>query len=534
MVVFDGMIPNCTSGFTRKFLVFLIVLLGLNRAVLAQPSDLIARLVTGDSLAGSQAAAQLAVFPADTLFGWITGFNDFLPPDTVGQARCGYHVAGEGINAPYYYYIPTAYDPQKSTPMLVYLHGGVSRPQFEAISDSEWQENDLLRMCEAQGWLGLFPMARNDCLWWNRTGMNNLIWLIRDMKRRFNVDDDRVVVGGFSDGASGSFHLALLQPTDFAFFAPWSGNMMVGTLVGGTPVYLPNLRNRSLFATCGGKDELYPTARMQPLIQTATDAGANLYFTSYDTAHHQWGYMRFELPQLPQRIKNFARRPLESHLYWETSDLNYGAVDWLEITELDTAQQAAAWHREYNSRIKDDRVSIGFFRNTEWKKKGMLVDSLNADTTLPAHQMGLKPGDIVVGLDEIMVDSVADYMKWRDSKRRGEPLSITVKRKGKTLKLFGALPLSTESDAFPHPVASGAVDIQRIGNTFSAKTSRVKSFRILIHPNMVRLDQPVTVTVNGVEKFNQMVAPDSQLLLDRFRQTHERRLLWVAQIAVES
>jgi hypothetical protein len=49
---------------------------------------------------------------------------------------------------------------------------------------------------------------------------------------------------------------------------------------------------------------------------------------------------------------------------------------------------------------------------------------------------------------------------------------------------------------------------------------------------MIRLDQPVTVVVNGAVTFNEPVLPDSRFLLERFLRDHDRRLLWVGRVEV--
>jgi len=493
---------------------------------------LVSQLVLGEEPIAAEAAEELAEFPVDSLVAWISGFDGYPQPDTVGQPLRFTHHISDSLEAPYYIYVPTGYDVSRPTPLLIYLHGGVSRPEFEEVPQEEWEDHDIVKMCEAEGWLGLFPMARRDCLWLNRTGMDHLLWLVRDIKRRFNVDDDRVVMGGFSDGGSGSFHMALLAPTDMAHFYPWSGNISIGTLVGGMQVYLPNLGSRSLFVTNGGRDPLYPAEEMLPMMRLAIEEGAGIYFTAYDTAGHNWGYMSFELPLVPRRVRNTTRPALQPHLCWEASDLHFGRVDWLEITTMDTTAPEAEWHRDVSYTLIDERISVGFFRKGDWEGEGMLVDSLVSDTAAPSHKMGMLPGDVVVELDSIAVKSLDDYLRWRETKKRGDEFSVTVIREESRLKLSASLPPPKEREAFPHSVASGSVDAMRIGNHFEVKASRVGGFRIYIHPEMVRLDQPVTVTVNGDVRFEGDLEPDAGFMLDEFIRDRDRRLLWVARLDI--
>ncbi len=72
----------------------------------------------------------------------------------------------------------------------------------------------------------------------------------------------------------------------------------------------------------------------------------------------------------------------------------------------------------------------------------------------------------------------------------------------------------------------------RLGNRFEISASRVGRLSVYIHPEMVRLDQPVVVTVDGRKVFDRVITPDPRLMLDSFVADRDRRLLWVAKIDV--
>jgi len=64
------------------------------------------------------------------------------------------------------------------------------------------------------------------------------------------------------------------------------------------------------------------------------------------------------------------------------------------------------------------------------------------------------------------------------------------------------------------------------------EASRVGAFRILVHPDMFRLDRSVVVTVNGETVRDAPVTADVGFLLRNFLENRDRELLYVAEVTV--
>jgi len=472
------------------------------------PQKLTQLLMTGEETVAITAVNDLVKYPVDSLIQWIMNFRNYPPPDSVGNVVKYVHTISDTLEAPYYAYVPTGYDPTEAAPLMVWLHGGVSRPDFiDGDEDNYVAEHPIVKLCEEHGMILLFPLAKLGCLWWDDTGIANLLWQIRDMKRRFNIDDDRVILGGFSDGASSAFHMAMLAPTDFGMFFSWSGFIAVGSLVGEMPVYLLNMQCRPIFATNGGRDGLYPAEKMATMMRLALEHGSELYFTSYDTAGHNYGYMVHEWPLFGKRITDFRRKALKPSLFWETSDLKYNRLDWLEITAIDTSLDREEWQIDVNYSLINDRVTIGFNHDREWEGGGVKVATVLQDSSLPAFKVKLQPDDIVIGLDDKPVTSIQELVDVKATQKRGDAFSMTIERGEDTLRFETEYPPVSEYDAFIRKTPSGAIQAVRIGNRFEVRTSRVTGFRIKIHPDMIRMDQPVQVALNGEDMAEFVVSP---------------------------
>lgn len=511
---------------------------GLSRSKEQMPVKGLQQLITGNSEMAIEAISELSQFDSDDLLYWIREFEEFPKAKNKGKIIAAEHFINDSLTAPYLVYVPKNYKRDRPSALVLWLHGGVGRKTFITADTSysaieHFSKYEVLSICEEEGWITIFPMARFDCLWWNENGMNFIDWLIRDTKSRYNIDDNKIAMAGFSDGASGAFYFAFLNATDYSVFFPWSGHIGVGGSASNTQVYVPNLTSRPLFAVNGGKDGLYPAEKMLPLMQLAVDQDVELYFTSYDTATHNSGYLSVELPLFRDRVNDFPRKPYPEKIIYECDNLKFGRIDWLEITAIDTAMEPAEWYNDVNIKLEDDRISIGFYSDREFEGEGIRVSKLVEDSTSVAFQMGLKDGDIVIALDDITLKDFSDLNRAKSTKKRGDPINITVLRNNEEIILSGALPPVAEYEAFNRKLKSGAINATRVGNTFNIRTSRITDFSLFVNPEMVRFDQPIKVNVNGSLLYNGLIESDSKLLLTEFIKRKDRKQLWTGRIDVK-
>lgn len=87
--------------------------------------------------------------------------------------------------------------------------------------------------------------------------------------------------------------------------------------------------------------------------------------------------------------------------------------------------------------------------------------------------------------------------------------------------------------AFDFPRKSGVVKGFYKNNEFHLKTSAVKIISVLISPEMVDMDKPVIVYVNGVKKVTHKAIYDKNFIIANFKETYDRKAVWVDKIDVE-
>ncbi len=325
----------------------------------------------------------------EEIFEMVSRWNDYHLPAESGIFLEEINNINDSLAAPFVYYIPEDYDPHQSKPLLIYLHGLVGVPDF--IEDQlSYAEENYFTKHNYNEWFLLYPMSNEECMWWDKTGTENLEYQIRFLKDRYNIDDNRIFVTGFSDGGSGSFHLALNNPDDYASFYPLNGMLSVGSAVNGLPVYVPNMMNRYSRVINTDLDGLYPASEMRKIMDLAISAGADIFYKEYWGIGHDFKYAEDEIPQILADMKLHPRNPFRQEIYWETSLLDYGKCDWLEILELDTLKLAEDWHVQYNLELLNKRMSFGFYNDQDMKGPGARVTDIVENSAVAL--MGIKTG----------------------------------------------------------------------------------------------------------------------------------------------
>jgi poly(3-hydroxybutyrate) depolymerase len=143
-----------------------------------------------------------------------------------------------------YYYVPDGIDRTKPAPLLVFLHGGSTRtpdsaPENYFSESKKWLMPDI---ADAP-FIVAAPSAppATDGSRWNRDGVSKFIdAAIAAAKCKFNIDPERVFLGGHSMGCYGAYHLGQILADRFAGVwmsagAWWEADFRA---FHGTPVYI--------------------------------------------------------------------------------------------------------------------------------------------------------------------------------------------------------------------------------------------------------------------------------------------------------
>jgi hypothetical protein len=462
----------------------------------------------------------------DTIITLLRNFN-FKKPEKTGII-VRENLCIDGIKRPFCWYVPQNYDPSHKIPFLVYLHGLVNRKNIIEDIESYVSGSEFITVADDYGYILLFPFGQSGATWWDSIGISNVLQQIRLTKQYFNIDDNRVFMTGFSDGASGAFLFAMNYPTDFAGFIPLNGHPGVASIDGGIHTYFINLFNRPLYVINTDEDRFYLSKEITPMIELAQRAGANILYKIYSGIGHSFDYADEELPLIAKFMETHPR-VLPSVIKMETADPGIGCM-WLSIDSI-MSEGHAEWYQDYNMKVVDARVMFGFIPDETYEGIGVRVEKVVGDSTLCAI-LGIQEGDILVKLGENRIINLDDVNQYKENKECGDSAHITILREGNELSLSGVFPGPTIYDLFRREKPSARGEVYYRGNTFSIRSSQLGGFTIYIHPEMVKLDQNIVIELNGKQVFDKRVTASPEYILRTFLENRDRELLYVNEISV--
>ena len=232
--------------------------------------------------------------------------------------------------------VPAAYDPARKYQVRVQLHGGVMRREIGEPRTAGGRGGGAT--LEGAEQIYVMPVAWREAPWWGRAQVENIDAILDSLKRTYNVDENRVVLSGVSDGATGLYYFAMRDTTPFASFLPLNGHMMVlanDQLRLDSELFPTNLRNKPLFVVNGGQDPLYPIRSVEPYVEHLRGSGVSVDYHPRPEAGHNTAWW----PELKDTFEDFVRDhprdPLPAALTWETTDRDAPSrAHWLVIDRV--------------------------------------------------------------------------------------------------------------------------------------------------------------------------------------------------------
>jgi hypothetical protein len=440
-----------------------------------------------------------------------------------------YNKCSDGEERAYHLYVPEDYDPEKQYAVFYDLHGGVSTPRPYSVERMKPRRGLWGTLAKEKGFIVIIPHGERKALWWNKLGTDNVLEQLDHVKRNYNVDENKVFISGFSDGASGAYWMALQRPTRCAGFVPLSGNMLVARM-GPYQAYPRNMLNRPIHATNGGRDSLYPSAAMKKLIDPIKKLGVDIDWTDYPEAQHRLtDYIETEMPRVMDFVKKTSRNPRPSTVVWETADTEVGRCDWVIIDKIEDVGN--------NADIKDfnlmttPRLIVGIRIDQNFAGTGVRVQEVVKDSV--AAKAGLKAGDVITKLDDTDVEGYNDLRKVLGAKKHGDKIKGEYKRGDQTHEFSGQFPEAKPKAVFPRKKTTGSIEVKVKGNRIDVRVKHVAKYTLLIDSKMFSLDEPVQVLTNGAETFNAKVKPDLVFMLKQAAQDNDRTAVYCAKIEIK-
>jgi predicted esterase len=441
------------------------------------------------------------------------------------------HTGLDGKARPYHVYAPKRYDPTRKHPVIVSLHGGVSRRDLLPDAVVSQMRADVQKDADQHGWVIILPLGQRGATWFDRVGMSNVLAQLTAVKRMYNVDEDRVFLGGFSDGGSGGLVMGFFNPTPWAGFFALSGSVVVAGLAPDD-AFPANLANRPVHAANGGVDPLYPSALQKTFIDQLRERGARIDWTAYPESGHDGSYMDQEDPKVNQFLLTVSREPAPKHVVWETANSKIGRCDWARIDEVrDVGNNQGP---EPSNLTLVGPPQFGIIPDMTFTGPGVRIQQIPPGSL--ALTAGLKAKDVLTRLDGIEITTVADASKVILTQilimKKGDTVSGEYRR-GEDIRSFrfevSELP---RTSIFKRTGPAGRLELKANGNRIDVTARAVARYSLLIRRESFDLDQPIQVVTNGAESFHARVKPDLAFMLEQAAEDDDRSAVYCAEIEV--
>jgi pimeloyl-ACP methyl ester carboxylesterase len=259
----------------------------------------------------------------------------------------------DGVEHNYAVTVPAGYDPARRYQVRFQLHGGVG-----GRVDNKPRGNGQIGTLSGNGsgegagaeQFYVIPYAWSDEPWWSDDQVLNLHAIVDALKRRYNIDENRVVVAGVSDGGTGAYYVAMRDTTPYANFLPLNGYIMVlanGEIDDGRD-FPNNLRNKPLFVVNGGKDRLYPISIVEPFTRHLMRNGVQIEYHPQPDGEHNTNWW----PEIKGPFEKFAaehpRDPYPDSLTWEAVDTVNNRAHWLVLDAFGSVPGEAKLSQDAN------------------------------------------------------------------------------------------------------------------------------------------------------------------------------------------
>jgi hypothetical protein len=299
----------------------------------------------------------------------------------------------DGIEHNYAVNVPPSYDPSRRWQVRFQLHGGIG-----GRGDNKPRGTGEIGPLAGADQIYVLPYAWDEAPWWGDDEVLNLDTIVDSLKRTYNIDENRVILSGVSDGATGAYFIAMRDTTPFASFLPLNGFYMVlsdGGIDDGR-IFLGNLRNKPLFVVNGGQDPLYPTSIVEPYTRHLMTGGVTIEYHPQPEAGHNTRWWPEVKDIYEKFVADHPRDPNPARLTWEAADLIHNRAHWLVIDAFGDAPGQASDLPDLNS-MKGPYEDGLLFRRSDTAGR---VDLVRTGNTVEATTSGVSAFTLLLSPDK--------------------------------------------------------------------------------------------------------------------------------------
>ena len=275
------------------------------------------------------AAQQLAARKDVTLAQWLEickAFGTFVAPGAgPHHDEVELMPLGKAEKTLISWYVPKGYQPQTPAPLLLAMHGTGMDGRNEHLM---WAP-----VAEKLGMLIVAPSesGKNEGYAFTERERQIALLTVRWLRRRCNVDENRIYCSGESRGGHMTWDLALRRPDQFAALVPMIGGPMLNPADGLNNLrYLPSIAHLPIRDLQGSKDDPGLVFNLHVGFEILKHLGAkDAQLLEFEHLGHSF---RFDAVKWEEWLPAARREPFPTHLTLAFARPGEARAHWLEVT----------------------------------------------------------------------------------------------------------------------------------------------------------------------------------------------------------
>ncbi|MVM29825.1 phospholipase [Spirosoma sp. HMF4905] len=238
---------------------------------------------------------------------------------------------------PYGLYLPKNYNPKKKYPLVVMLHGAGSNHRLElrrvfgksnANGETDIEASRYFPEWADVNYIVASPFARGTA-GYQGIPEKDVYDVLADVKKRFNIDEDRTYLTGLSMGGGGTLWIGLSRPDIWAAIAP-----VCPAPPKGTDELAANATNFPVHLFQGDADPAVKPEGTRQWVKKFQDLGVNVTYKEYPGVKHDSWVQAYENEFIFGWFDQFKRNRFPERVRFSTKQYKYTNAYWVQVDQL--------------------------------------------------------------------------------------------------------------------------------------------------------------------------------------------------------
>ena len=229
---------------------------------------------------------------AESIADAIAGGRDPLA-GRKGNLYKAYRSPVDNTLQPYRLFVPDQYDAAKPAALVVALHGmgGDENSMLDGYAGA------LPKHAARLGFLIAAPKGRDSASMYIGAGEKDVLDVLAEVRRDYQVDPSRIYLMGHSMGGYGTWSIAMRHPGIWAALGPIAG--------GGNPGGMTAIRHIPQYVVHGDNDKTVPVSQSRTMVEAGRKAGAEIKYVEVPGG----GHGDIAIPNFGPMFDYFAAHP---------------------------------------------------------------------------------------------------------------------------------------------------------------------------------------------------------------------------------